>query len=65
MGLGGMYWMTFPWPWPKVTAVASISKKIVRLHDKVRNTHRTTIKHGTLIALVMAITWLNFKEVLL
>ena len=20
-----MYWMTFPWPWPKLTAVASIS----------------------------------------
>ena len=26
-GSGDMYWMTFPWPWPKVTAVASISKK--------------------------------------
>ena len=23
---GKMYWMTFPWSWPKVTAVASISK---------------------------------------
>ena len=24
-----MYWMTFPWPWPKVTAVASISKNLL------------------------------------
>ena len=24
-GSGEMYWMTFPWPWPKVTAVTSIS----------------------------------------
>ena len=23
-----MYWMTFPWPWPKVTAVASITKNL-------------------------------------
>ena len=28
-GSGEMYWMTFPWPWPKVTAVASISKKFL------------------------------------
>ena len=25
-GSGEMYWMTSPWPWPKVTAVASINK---------------------------------------
>ena len=25
-GSGELYWMTFPWPWPKVTAVASISQ---------------------------------------
>ena len=24
-----MYWMTFPWPWPKLTAVASISKNLL------------------------------------
>ena len=28
-GSGEMYWMTFPWPWPKVTAVASISKNLL------------------------------------
>ena len=28
-GSGDMYWMTFPWPWPKVTAVASISKNLL------------------------------------
>ena len=26
---GKMYWMTFPWPRPKVTAVASISKNLL------------------------------------
>ena len=26
---GEMYWMTFPWSWPKVTAVASISKNLL------------------------------------
>ena len=26
---GQMYWVTFRWPWPKVTAVASISKKLL------------------------------------
>ena len=24
-----MYWMTFPWPWPNVTAVASISENLL------------------------------------
>ena len=28
-GSGEMYWMTFPWPWPKVMAVASISKNLL------------------------------------
>ena len=28
-GSGEMYWMTYPWPWPKVTAVASISKNLL------------------------------------
>ena len=28
-GSGEMYWMTFPWPWPKVTAVASISDNLL------------------------------------
>ena len=28
-GSGEMYSMTFPWPWPKVTAVASISKNLL------------------------------------
>ena len=28
-GSGEMYWMTFPRPWPKVTAVASISKNLL------------------------------------
>ena len=28
-GSGEMYWLTFPWPRPKVTAVASISKNLL------------------------------------
>ena len=28
-GSGEMYWMTFPWPWLKTTAVASISKNLL------------------------------------
>ena len=28
-GSGEMYWTTFPWPWPKVMAVASISKNLL------------------------------------
>ena len=35
------------------------------LRDKVRTTHRITTKHGSIIALVMVITWLDFGEVLL
>ena len=33
--------------------------------DKVRTTPRITTNHGSFIALVMVITWLNFGEVLL
>ena len=28
-GSGELYWMTFPWPWSKVTAVASISQHVL------------------------------------
>ena len=28
-GSGELYWMTFPWPWPKVTAVESISQHVL------------------------------------
>ena len=27
-GSGELYWMTFPWPWPKVMAEASITKNL-------------------------------------
>ena len=67
-GLGWLYVFssfTSPWPWPKVTAVASISKKNACLYDKVRTTHPITTKHGSFIALVMVITILDFAEVLL
>ena len=57
-----MYWVTFPWPWPKVTAVASI---LIWLRDNVRTTDLITTDLSRLIALVMVITWLDFGEVLL
>ena len=28
-GSGEMYWVTFPWPWPKVTAVVYICKNLL------------------------------------
>ena len=40
-------------------------QKFACLRDKVRTTHRITTKHGSAIALVMVITWLDFGEVLL
>ena len=58
-----MYWMTFPWPWPKVTTVASISKNFLR--NKVRTTDRITTTRGSIVTLVMAITWLDFGEIML
>ena len=26
---GGMHWMTFPWPWPKITVVALMKKNVL------------------------------------
>ena len=39
-----MYWMTFPWPWPKVAAVALITKKLlsVRLSENNSSDHYKT-----------------------
>ena len=61
--LGEMCWVTFPWPWPKVTDVASISNFF--LHDEVRPAHPNTTKPRSLIALVMLITWVDFGTFLL
>ena len=59
---GKMYWMTFWWPWPKVTAVPLITKN---LQDKVRTTQLITTNLGNDIPLVMLITWLDFRGILL
>ena len=37
-------------------------QKFACLHDKARTTHCITTKHGSFVALVMVITWLNFLE---
>ena len=42
-----MYWMTFPWPWPKVAAVALISKNLLVC----------AIKSEPLIGSLQNITW--------
>ena len=60
-----MYWVTFLWPWPKVTTVALINKKFHCLQEKVRTTQPITTKLGSYIPLVMSIVWLDFGEILL
>ena len=62
-GSGEMYWMTFPWPWPKVTAVASISKNV--LFCTIKWELLIVSLQNSFIALVMVITWLDFGAVLL
>ena len=58
-----MYWITFSWPWPKVTAVASISKNllvwVIKWEPLIGS---VTTKHVSFIDLVMVITWLDFGE---
>ena len=57
-----MYWMTFGWPWPKVTAVTLINKNL--LVCKIRTTQPITTKLCSYISLVMVITWLDFGGIL-
>ena len=58
-----MYWMTFLWPWPKVTAVALI-KKLFVCRIKVRTTQPITIKFNKLYpaghAYYLIWFWWNF-----
>ena len=62
-----MYWMTFPWPWPKVTAVASISKNLlvcaIKWQPLIASLHNIAALLPLYIAMV--ITWLDFGAVLL
>ena len=60
-----MYWMTFPWPWPKVKAVAFTNRKNICLHDKEELTHPITQTLCSCIPLVMPITRLEFGEIVL
>ena len=58
---GKMYWVTFGWPWPKVTVVTlTYKQKLACLQDKVRTTRPITTKLGSYILLVMVTTWLDF-----
>ena len=58
-----MYWMTLSWPWPKVTAVASISQNL--LVCVIENHSSDHYKTWQLFAQVMVITWLDFGKILL
>ena len=56
---GEMYWMTFPWPWPMVTAVALIKKKMLVFTSKWE-TLIYSLQNLAAIPLIMLITWLDF-----
>ena len=59
-----MYWMTFVWPWPKVTTQWHWSTEKLVCTIKSKRHLSITIKLGSSIHLVMLITWLNFGEIL-
>ena len=61
---GKMYWMTFRWPWLKVTAVTLINKHLLVCRIKWEPLNQST-KLGSYIPLVMVITWLDFGGILL
>ena len=50
---------------PLTSKPFELNLKCACLRDKVRTTHRITTKRGSIVALVMVITWLDFGEVLL
>ena len=39
-------------------------QKFACLRDQKRTTYRITTKHGSVIALVMVIIWLDFEEII-
>ena len=62
-----MYWMTFQWPWPKVTAWGSTSKNLFVCMIMWEPLIQSLQSILALLPLseVMVITWLDFGEVLL
>ena len=61
---GKMYWMTFWWPWPKVTAVTLINKNlfVCRIKWEPLNQSLQSLV-AIFITLVMLITWLDFAGI--
>ena len=55
-----MYWMTFPWPWPKVTDVASISKKLLVCAIK----WEPLIASPQNVAALLPLSWLLLGQIL-
>ena len=66
---GKMYWMTFGWSWPKVTAVTLINKNLVVCRIKWEPLNQSLQKNpkktSSCIPLVMVITWLDVGGILL
>ena len=58
-----MYWMTFWWPWPKVTAVTLINTNL--LVCRIKWELLTQYQLGSNISRIMLITWLDFGGFLL
>ena len=59
-----MYWMTFGWPWPKVTAVTLINKNLLFCKIKWESLNQS-LQLCSYIPLVMVIIWLDFWGILL
>ena len=59
-----MYWMTFWWPWPKVTAVTLINKNLLVCRIKWEPLDQSLQNLVAIISLVMFITWLDFGGIL-
>ena len=57
-----MYWMTFLWPWPKVTADID-NKNLLACRIKFEPVTQSLQNLMSYIPLVMPITWLDFQEI--
>ena len=59
-----MYWMTFLWPCPKVTAVALINKNLLVCRMKWEPLNQSLQNLVAISLLVMLIPWLDFEGIL-
>ena len=57
---GEIYWMAYPWPWPKVMVMALINKSFLACAIKWWPFTQIITKLASYISLVVLITWKNF-----